>query len=259
MRHLERAKGVAVALTRRKQWKCDTEMPGTKDRAFAKVVLAYAASAGVSRRTAQRHAGSDHPDWKRFTQNTLVGAIAKSPSEPMTPVEVQVLTRASPLAPVPLPASVDRPASELSEPEQILRASWDLWSTHFRMWQECLGGHEKGTGRALERNDVMACAHAGMLIKLRADYDKALAKHTQWQIDERRLIPANEFHAFRSGFLIPLRNMLSNMPAEQASLVNPKDQQQAIKGGQEYLLARLMPQLRQCIDALEQLAPSLAA
>jgi membrane-bound lytic murein transglycosylase MltF len=53
--------------------------------------------------------------------------------------------------------------------------------------------------------------------------------------------------------------MLSNMPAEQAILVNPANQQQAIKGGTEYLLNRLMPQIQQCIDALDQLTPHLNA
>lgn len=130
-----------------------------------------------------------------------------------------------------------------------------MWAEHFAMWRQCLGGTEKGTGRVIARDVAMAGAQAGLLMKLRADYDKALQKHTQWEIDQRRLIPANEFHAFRSGFLIPLRNMLSNMPAEQAALVNPANQQQAIRGGTEYLINRLMPQIQQCIDSLDHLTP----
>lgn len=103
----------------------------------------------------------------------------------------------------------------------------------------------------------MMCVHAKLIMELRKDYDKALAKHQQWQIDNRRLIPANEFHAFRSGFLIPLRNMLKNMPAEAAPLVNPKDQQQAIRGGVEYLHQRLNPQIERALTALDALVPSL--
>ena len=234
-------------------------MSGTKDRAFAGVLKAYASSAGISLRTAQRHAKGQTDDWRRFSQATMVSAVSRSAGEPMSHVEVQVLAHSSPLAPPPPPAALQRASDDLAEPERMLAAAWSLWAEHFSMWQRCLGGHEKGTGRALPRDDAMACVHASMLIKLRADYDKALQKHTQWQIDQRRLIPANEFHAFRSGFLIPLRNMLSNMPAEQAALVNPTNQQQAIRGATEYLINRLYPQIQQCIEGLDHLTPSLIA
>ena len=234
-------------------------MNGTKDRAFAAVLKAYAASAGVSLRTAQRHAKGGTDDWKRFSQATMVAGVSKPSTEPMTAVEVTVLASASPLAPPKMPESVDRPVEELAEPERILRAVWEMWAEHFAMWKRCLGGYEKGTGKEMPRDEPMACVHASMLIKLRVDYDKALQKHTQWEIDQRRLIPANEFHAFRSGFLIPLRNMMANMPAEMAPMVNPSDQQTAIKGGTEYLICRLYPQISQCIDALDRLTPRLAA
>ncbi len=234
-------------------------MNGTKDRAFAAVLKAYAASAGVSLRTAQRHAKGGTDDWKRFSQVTMVAGVSRPSTEPMSDVEVTVLASNSPLAPPRLPESVAGPVEELAEPERMLRAAWEMWAEHFAMWRRCLGGHEKGTGKALARDEVMACGHANMLIKLRADYDKALQKHTQWEIDQRRLIPANEFHAFRAGFLIPLRNMLSNMPAEMAGMVNPSDQQQAIRGATEYLINRLDPQIRQCIENLDRLTPRLAA
>lgn len=180
----------------------------------------------------------------------MVSAVSKSAQEPMTKVEVAVMASASPLSPPPMPAELQRPESQLAEPERMLRAAWELWSEHFQMWKKCLGG---------QGDQAMACVQANMLIKLRADYDKALAKFTQWQIDNRRLIPANEFHAFRSAFLIPLRNMLGNMPAEAAALVNPANQQQAIKGGTEYLVSRLYPQIQECLNALDQLTPRMAA
>jgi hypothetical protein len=227
----------------------------SKDRAFAAVLKAYATSTGISLRTAQRHAKSGHPDWKRFSQATMVSAMAKPPTEPMTSVEVSVIAAASPLAPPAPPASVHQDQSLLSEPEQMRNAAWSMWWEHFQMWRFCLGGTEKDTGKAIPRDVAMAGAQAMLLMKLRADYDKALQKFTQWEIDQRRLIPANEFHAFRSSFIIPLRNMLANMPAEAAVLVNPANQQQAIRGGTEYLLNRLYPQIQQCLDALDEFAP----
>lgn len=234
-------------------------MSGPKDRAFAGVLKAYANSTGHSVRTAQRHAKSGHPDWKRFSQATMVSAMQKPAHEPLTAVESTVIAVASPLAPPPPPDSIHLDQSQLPEPEQMRNAAWAMWAEHFAMWRQCLGGTEKGTGRVIQRDVAMAGAQAGLLMKLRADYDKALQKHTQWQIEQRRLIPANEFHAYRSGFLIPLRNMLANMPAEQAALVNPANQQQAIRGGTEYLLARLMPQIQQCIDGLDHLTPQMQA
>jgi hypothetical protein len=232
-------------------------MNGSKDRAFAAVIKAYATTTGVSLRTAQRHATSQHPDWKKFAQVTMVAAVSRKSDEPLSSNEATVLAYASPLAPPPPPPSIGLDQSTLAEPERMKNAAWLMWAEHFGMWRECLGGTEKGTGRIIPRDVAMAGAQAGLLMKLRADFEKAQAKHTQWEVDQRRLIPANEFHAYRSGFLIPLRNMLSNMPAEQAILVNPANQQQAIKGGTEYLLNRLMPQIQQCIDALDQLTPHL--
>ena len=213
---------------------------------------------GISLRTAQRRY-PDHPDIKKFFQ---VGADSSdfSPTKNRRSFEIEtVLAYDSPLAPPPPPPSIGLDQSTLAEPERMKNAAWLMWAEHFAMWRECLGGTEKGTGRVIPRDVAMAGAQAGLLMKLRADFEKAQAKHTQWEVDQRRLIPANEFHAYRSGFLIPLRNMLSNMPAEQAILVNPANQQQAIKGGTEYLLNRLMPQIQQCIDALDQLTPHLNA
>lgn len=225
---------------------------------MAAVIKAYALSIGKDVRTAQRHAATNHPDWIRFNQATMIAAVSQPATQPMTSAQVGVMATVSPLAPPDLPADLRAPDSQLAEPERMLKASWMLWSQHFSMWLNCLGGKDK-MGQDIPPDQAMACVQANMLIKLRADYDKALQKHTQWMIDTRRLIPANEFAAFRSGFLIPLRNMLDNMPAEAAPLMNPQDQQTAIRGGRKWIVERFNPQLQQAIDALDQLAPSTLA
>lgn len=225
---------------------------------MAAVLKAYALSIGKDVRTAQRHAKSNHPDWQRFTQTTLQSAVAHPPAEPMTPCEVGVFAAASPLAPPALPADLRAPDSQLAEPERMCKASWQLWNQHYSMWLACLGGVDKH-GHPIPPDQAMACVQANMLIKLRADYEKALQKQQQWLIDTRRLIPANEFAAFRSQFLIPLRNMMDNMPAEAGALMNPQDQQQAIRGGREWLQNRFAPQLQQALMALDQMVPSLSA
>ncbi len=225
---------------------------------MAAVIKAYALSIGKDVRTAQRHAASNHPDWIRFNQTTMIAAVSQPAAQPMSQAQVGVMASVSPLAPPDLPADLRAPDSQLAEPERMLKASWLMWSQHFDMWMRCLGGKDK-LGHDIPPDQAMACVHANMLIKLRADYEKALQKHTQWLIDNRRLIPANEFAAFRSAFLIPLRNMLDNMPAEAAPLMNPQDQQTAIRGGREWIINRFNPQLQQAIDALDQLVPSMLA
>ncbi len=225
---------------------------------MAAVIKAYALSIGKDVRTAQRHASTNHPDWIRFNQTTMIAAVSQPAAQTMSHAQVGVMASVSPLAPPDLPAELRAPDSQLAEPERMLKASWLMWSQHFDMWLRCLGGKDK-LGHDIPADQAMACVHANMLIKLRADYEKALQKHTQWLIDNRRLIPANEFAAFRSAFLIPLRNMLDNMPAEAAPLMNPQDQQTAIRGGREWLTSRFNPQLQQAIDALDQLVPSMLA
>lgn len=225
---------------------------------MAAVIKAYALSIGKDVRTAQRHAASNHPDWVRFNQTTMIAAVSQPAAQPMTHAQVGVMASTSTLAPPAMPEELRAPDAQLAEPERMLKASWLLWSKHFDMWLRCLGGKDK-MGHDIPPDPAMACVQANMLIKLRADYEKALQKHTQWQIDNRRLIPANEFAAFRSAFLIPLRNMLDNMPAEAAPLMNPQDQQQAIRGGREWLSSRLAPQIAQAIAALDAMAPSTLA
>ena len=225
---------------------------------MAAVVKAYALSIGGTVRTAQRHVAANHPDWQRFNQTTMIAAVSQPATQAMSQAQVEVMASASPLAPPPLPIEFVAPDSQLEEPERMVKASWQLWYEHFRMWQQCLGGVDK-LGATIPPDQPMACVHAKILTVLRADYEKALQKHQQWCIDVRRLIPANEFAVFRSGFLIPLRNLIQNMPAEAAPLMNPQDQATAIRGGNNWLLNRFNPQLQQAIDALDQLCPTAVA
>lgn len=229
-------------------------MAGSKDRGFAAVVAAYAGSTGVSLRTAQRHAKSGHPDWVRYSQATLVSAVAKR-EQPLTTVEVEVMAAVSPGHPPAMPAELDVDESQLSESGRMLKACWEMWHAHFQLWKSCRGGTIDKMGNVTPPDHAMACVHASLMMKLRADFEKAQRVHTQWQIDDRSLIPANEFAAFRAQFLIPLRNLMRNMPAEMAPLVNPADQPRAIRGGEQYLQQRVQPQLQLCAEALDRMCP----
>lgn len=219
-----------------------------KDRAFAGLVRAYAATTGNSLRTAQRHVVASHPDWTRFVQGQAVQAVR--PPSASTPIQVAALATMSPVQPPPsgdLPKSDD---SALSEPEKVLRACHAMWAHHFSAWKSCMGGKDRA-GNTIPRDDAMALSHAAACVKLRDSYERALQKFTQHEIEQRRLIPVNEFAAMRSEFVIPLRNLLTNLPSELAVAVNPADPAFALARISEFLQNRLQPAIHRLISGLD--------
>jgi hypothetical protein len=170
---------------------------------------------------------------------------------PAEPQQIAALASLSPVQPPTAPDQVVRPDSELSEPEQVLKATYLMWATHFEAWKGCLGGKDPKTGAAVQRDDGLALAHAAACVKLRESYDKALAKFNQWEVEQRRLIPVNEFAAMRAEFIVPLGNLLANLPAELAVTVNPKDPQFALAALSDYLQARLQPAIQRLIANLD--------
>lgn len=218
----------------------------------AEVLRAYAASIGKDVRTAQRHAAAGNAEFLRFAQVSAVEGV--KPRE----VTMTVVTESHAMAPPEAPKEVDVPDAELSETGQLLKATWLMWAEHYARWKYNRGGFRDALGKLVEPNDAMMCVHAKLIMDLRKAFMDAQTKHQQWEIDNRRLIPANEFHTFRAEFLIPLRNILKNMPAEMAGLVNPHNQSQAIEGGRQYLQQRLMPQIQRMLDGMSNLTPKAA-
>ena len=215
--------------------------PTGKDRAFAKLIQAYAASIGQGVRTAQRHAKKEHPDWVRFVQGQAVMVVKDS--RPAAPEQVAALASMSPVRPPDEDPTSGKAEVELSEPEMVLRATFEMWQAHFDSWKKCLGGKE--------RDDGMALSHAAACVKLRESYEKALQKFSQWEIEQRRVIPVNEFAAMRSEFVVPLGNLLAGLPAELAVMVNPKDPQFALAAMNGYLQSRLQPAIERLIGGME--------
>lgn len=212
---------------------------GGKDRAFAKLVKAYRAASGVSLRTAQRHAAEEKPEWKAFVQGTAMSAGARE-SGPATPIEAVVMERLSPNRPPAQCPFGDRPDSELSEPELVLKATREMWQWSFDEW------------RATYRIDVgSALAHMAATLKCREAYERALEKYTAWEIEQRRLIPGEEFTAFRAEFVIPLSNALRGIPQELATEVNPSNPGHARAVLDDFLLNRLSPLIASLIDNLQ--------
>lgn len=220
----------------------------------AAVIKAYAESIGATVRTAQRHAAQNTDDFQRFTRGVVGDAMVKAPVD-VAPLPVDAPMSA--LGPPAAPPEVGIDDENLSETGRMLKAAWTMWREHYRQWNACRGGGVDRMGKPITADHPMMLMHAKILIDLRKAYNDALSKHQAWQIDARRLIPVNEFHAFRSEFLLPMTSLIRNAPPELAPLVNPGNQQQAIAGAQQWLTQRFMPAVERMLEGLAGLAPSL--
>lgn len=224
----------------------------------ATVLKAYAASIGKDVRTAQRHAVAKNPEFERFARGMAGEGVARQVAvENMLPAPVTVENAGT--APPDPPVEVRIDDESLSETGRMLKAAWLMWSEHYRQWHACRGGYKDRMGNIVPTDHPMMLMHAKILMDLRKAYNDALIKHQAWQIDSRRLIPVNEFHAFRSEFLLPVTSLMRNSPPELAALVNPGNQQQAIAGAQQWLTSRFMPAVERMLEGLSALAPSLKA
>lgn len=176
------------------------------------------------------------------------------------PVTVASVTEESAtLGPPTKPDVVEKDDSDLPETGRMLKAAWLMWNEHYRQWHACRGGYKDRMGQTVPTDHPMMLMHAKIIIELRKAYNDAFAKHQAWQIDARRLIPVNEFHAFRSEFLLPVTSLMRNSPPELAPLVNPGNQGQAISGAQQWLTSRFMPAVERMLEGLAALAPALKA
>lgn len=181
--------------------------------AYTDVRKAYAKAMGVDVRTAQRHQKAGHPDWKRFLGNCAVDGVKRQAEEGvMAPVEQVALGAVSPLAPAEVPEWYQVPDADLSPVQVTEKRAWEAHDRTFQAWLE-MQGH---MGDALVK-----LAYVRELPKLRENWDKARRERERWEVESRRLIPVNEFEAFRTQFIGPLAEMLANLPAELAAVSNP--------------------------------------
>lgn len=222
----------------------------------AAVLAAYAASIGKNVRTAQRHANEGHPDFLRFAQGQAGENIARQSGQISVP---PVTADAAALMPPEMPPEVATPDDQLSETGLMLKMAWTMWKSHAEQWRVARGGWMQKDGKPAPTEHAMMLCHAKIIIDLRKAYNDAALKHQQWLVDNRRLIPVNEFEQFRAEFLLPLTSLMRNMPAEAAPLMNPQNQALAIRGGNDWLQQRFMPQVNRLIERLSAFAPQLTA
>lgn len=206
---------------------------------------AFALSLGQTVRTAQRHKLKNTPEWQRFMGTQLVAAMQKSSGDPRSEVEVEVLGAVSVNAPdADYAPPSDR--SQLSEPEQMWKAHWDMWKDTHRRWKQIAGKNSN--------EDALVASSLGLAAtKLREACIKAKRDFEDWQQRQRLVIPNSEVQAARQGFWIPFFNLLRNMPAELSAMCDPAIRAEVRRLADDYLVTRLQPQSTQILDDLDNM------
>jgi hypothetical protein len=227
-------------------------MAASRSPVLAQLKKTFAAAHGCDERTARRHFARLSPEWQTFIakqgQEAAKHLSAAAPSTPSQATALQIMGPASP-ADITKPPVADTPDDQLPEPARILKQQWRIYDHAAKAWQA-----------AIIAGDELGAISLGLTtIKAQDAYYKALARHDRWELDERRKIPADEFHSFRARFILPLANSLRSLVAQLAPIMNPKDTPFAMRHGQEYMIATFNPQLQSLIDDLETRAPLQSA
>ena len=222
-----------VALTNFATW-----MP--KDE-YSDLRQAYAAASGVTLRTAQRHQRSNHPDWQRFIGVTAGQAVKRGVVEK---AEAVALAAVSPHRPEEAPGFYQEDERELAPPQINEKRAWEIHDRTFRAWREQLD--------SIKGEPVVALVYAKELPKLREDYEKARAARERWEIEQRRLIPSHEFERFVGQFLIPLAELLKNLPVELPVMMNPDNPAYARERVLEWLRGKAEPQISEMLRGADE-------
>lgn len=214
--------------------------------AYTDIRKAYAKAMGVDVRTAQRHQKAKHPDWQRFLGNCAVEGVKRQADEgAMTPVEAAALGEVSPLAPVEVPSWYAVDDADLSPVQVTEKRAWEAHDRTFRAWQDMQSHHG---------DKLVSLAYVREIPKLRENWDKARRERERWEVEQRRLIPINEFEAFRTQFIAPVAEMLANLPAELAAVVNPDNPAAARVAITEWLRSKAQRTIEAMLEGSREFA-----
>ncbi len=226
-------------------------MSASRSPLLADLKKAFAVAHLCNERTARRHFNRQSPEWQAFIAKQGIQAAKNireaAPSSPAQATALQILGPVTPTG-IERPSAADQPDESLPEPARMLKHQWEIYDHATRAWN-----------RAIQEGDeIKALAFGQATIKAQDAYYKAKARHDQWELDERRKIPANEFLAFRAAFIQPLANLLRNLCFQLGPIMNPTDSAFAIRVGNEHMVATVHPQLTRMIDAMEDKIPVAA-
>ena len=158
---------------------------------------------------------------------------------------VVALATVSQSRPEQAPEFVDDDEEGLSQPQIAEIRAWRVHDETFKQWKNLLAG-------GLQVNPVIATGIARELPKLREDYVKAKAEREKWEIETRRLIPVHEFEAFMGQFLLPLAELLRNLPVELPLIANPADPALARARIIEWLRSKAEPQIAGMLEGTQE-------
>lgn len=202
---------------------------------------AYAAARGCDKRTAQRHSKAGHPDWLRFIgQEAAAGVKEKRKGGEANAGQQAALAAVSPFRPVELPAFYDVPDEDLHPVQLSEKRAWQAHQTTFGAWERMQG------------DPMVSLAYVRELPKLRDDFVKARVDRERWELEQRRLVTMSEFERFSSEFILPLAEMLKNLPSELASMVNPDNPAFARSQIADWLRTKAQPQIGAMLRGREE-------
>jgi hypothetical protein len=202
---------------------------------------AYAAASGVTLRTAQRHQRSNHPDWQRFIGVTAGQAVKRGAIEK---ADAAALAAVSPHRPEEEPRFYEVDEKDLAPAQINEKRAWEIHRRTFEEWRRQLEG--------VHGEPIIALAFAKELPRLREDYEKARAARERWEIEQRRLIPSHEFERFVGQFLIPLAELLKNLPVELPVMMNPDNPSYARERVLEWLRGKAELQISEMLRGADE-------
>lgn len=218
---------------------------------FSDLRKAYAAAAGISVRTAQRHSdpSDPHPDWIRFTQTSAANGVARQMKEggALVPAEAAALGSMSPFRPEALPAFYDVPDDQLHPVQRLEKNAWKLHADTFALWKELIVD---------PLSKAIAIVYARELPKLRENYDKARRERETWEVQQRIVVTLPEFQAFQHQFLNPLAEILRGIPTELPSTVNPDNPAFARQQLRDWLVEKVNPRIEEMLRAANEVRPA---
>ena len=142
----------------------------------------------------------------------------------------------SPFRPAGAPEFVEDDEAGLSHPQKAELRAWKVHEETFRQWQNELR-------QGVNCNAIIATGIARELPKLHEAYVKAKTEREKWEIETRRLIPVHEFETFVGQFLLPLADLLRNLPVELPLIANPENPGLARERIIDWLRSKAEPQI----------------
>lgn len=209
---------------------------------MAEAVKAYALAHGLSERQGRRDRNANLPRWQEWLRRWSAAAAVKlKAGQPPSSGEVAAVVVMSPAGQVAEPGEADDETVAGSQPEQMVRHHWKVWQEARKAWT-----------KALQGGDILAAnAYGQAAIKAQEAYYKAQAKLEAWQLEQRRVVPMAEVQAMLAEFLQPIANLIDNIPAELAPVMNPSDPGFAMRQGQGYREQRIIPAVKRLLEAFE--------